>query len=121
MNAKNTDKKAAFIRKNVRSSNFVSVVNSMIFKKIEINMSLIKIRNIILLLSLFVFGSSLVQAQSADTLTIKGQVINSSNEPVANVSVAIEGSSELPSLTNEKGEFSIKTSYGYKWLNIEPS
>jgi TonB-linked SusC/RagA family outer membrane protein len=84
-------------------------------------MSLIRIKNILLLTTLFVFGSSLVQAQSADTLTIKGQVINSSNEPVANVSVAIEGSSEFPSLTNEKGEFSIKTAYGHKWLNIAPA
>ena len=58
---------------------------------------------------------------SQDTLFIKGIVVNSLNKPVSNVSVGIEGSFELPVVTNEAGEFNVVALTGNEWLNISPS
>lgn len=68
---------------------------------------------------LFMSGITLVTAQ--DTLLIRGKVVDGAKQPVSNVSVAVEGSFDLPAVTNEEGEFSIKTVSGNVWLNIEPS
>ena len=43
------------------------------------------------------------------------------NEPVSNVSVGVEGSFELPVITNEAGEFTVNVVSGDTWLNIAPS
>lgn len=67
----------------------------------------------------FVFG--LFSAQAQDTLLVSGKVLNSAGGPVANVAVGIEGSFQLPSVTNEDGEFTLKVISGNVWLNVEPS
>jgi TonB-linked SusC/RagA family outer membrane protein len=69
--------------------------------------------------AMLIFGISTVFAQ--DTLLVKGVVVNGLNKPLANVSVGIEGSFELPSVTNEAGEFIVVASSGSDWLNISPS
>jgi len=74
-----------------------------------------------LLTVMFVLSYSLVHAQALDTLIVKGKVVNGANEPVSDVSIAIEGSSERPSVTNESGEFTLKTPSGNEWLNVEPT
>jgi TonB-linked SusC/RagA family outer membrane protein len=68
---------------------------------------------------MLVFCISTVFAQ--DTLRVKGTVVNGLNKPVANVSVGIEGSFELPSVTNEAGEFTIIALSGSDWINVSPS
>ena len=68
---------------------------------------------------MLVFGISTVFAQ--DTLRVKGTVVNGLNIPLANVSVGIEGSFELPSVTNEAGEFTIIALSGSDWINVSPS
>ena len=59
-------------------------------------------------------------ANAQDAKIIKGVVLNSLNEPVAGVSVGIEKSSELPTVTNQMGEFTVTAISGDDWLNIEP-
>lgn len=80
-----------------------------------------KLKRISLLTVLFVLVCASVNAQSRDTITVKGKVVNGVNEPLPNVSVAVEGAIELPSVTDGSGEFTLKATSGYEWLNIEPS
>lgn len=67
--------------------------------------------------AILIFSS--VSAQ--DTITVRGKVVNGLNEPVANVAVGIEGSFELPRVTDDSGEFVLKTISGDVWLNVSPS
>jgi TonB-linked SusC/RagA family outer membrane protein len=60
-------------------------------------------------------------AQSSDTLLVKGVILNGSNQPVANVSVGVEGSYELPALTDQAGVFAVKVLSGDEWLNVVPT
>ncbi len=60
-----------------------------------------------------------VSAQNSQV--VKGRVISPENKPVPNVSVSVEGSLEMPSLTNEAGEFSVNASLENQWINIVPS
>lgn len=88
------------------------IMTTVVFSKFLLKSSII-----FLLYSIFISNS--VNAQ--DTLIVKGLVLNSGNIPIANVSVGIEGSAELPSVTNELGEFSLKAMSGDAWINIAPS
>jgi len=71
------------------------------------------------LLAMLIFGVITVSAQ--DTLLVKGTIVNGANQPVSDVSVGIEGSFEMPSITNDSGEFTIKSLSGSDWLQIAPS
>lgn len=61
-----------------------------------------------------------IQIYAQDTITVKGSVVDPAGNPVSNVSIGVEGSSALPSFSNNEGEFSIKMTPEHKWLNIEP-
>jgi len=76
-------------------------------------------KKIAALTAVLMFCISTVFAQ--DSLLVKGIVVNGLNKPLANVSVGVEGSFELPSVTNEAGEFSVVAASGSDWLNISPS
>jgi TonB-linked SusC/RagA family outer membrane protein len=80
-----------------------------------------RISRFAILTVMFVLNFPLVQAQNVDTLFVKGKIVNSVNEPVSDVSVAIEGTSETPSVTNESGEFNLKALSGDVWLTVEPT
>jgi TonB-linked SusC/RagA family outer membrane protein len=69
--------------------------------------------------ALLIFYVSAVLAQ--DTLLVRGVIVDGLNKPLANVSVGVEGSFELPAVTNEAGEFTIVAASGSDWLNISPS
>lgn len=71
------------------------------------------------LLALLLWG--VISAQAQDSLLVKGTIVNGANQPVANVSVGVEGSFDLPTVTNEAGEFTVKAPSGNDWLNISPS
>ena len=72
----------------------------------------------VLLLSLF---SSWAQSPMAkDSILVKGVIVSGTNTPVSNVTISIEGSYQMPAVTNEAGEFSIKSSTGNNWLIIAP-
>lgn len=65
------------------------------------------------------FIASVASAQ--DTITVNGSVVNGINEPVSGVSIGVEGSFELPVVTDEAGKFVLKVLDGNVWLNVEPS
>ena len=69
-----------------------------------------------ILVSMFIAS---VSAQ--DTLTVRGKIVDGRNQGVSGVAVGVEGSFELPDVTNESGEFTIKTISGEVWLNVEPT
>jgi len=93
--------------------------NQIKFMKKELLSHIRKNINILLVWSISCLtGVGMANAQ--DAKLINGVVLNSLNEPIAGVSVGIEKSTELPAVTNEKGEFSVKSASGNDWLNIEP-
>lgn len=102
--AKQTGKYAPLMQTSSIMNNKCFLAN---FKKIAATMAML------------IFGISTVFSQ--DTLLVKGTVVNGANQPVPNVSVGIEGSFDLPTVTNEAGEFSVKSVSGSDWLNISPS
>ena len=72
----------------------------------------------VLLLSLF---SSHGQSQTAkDSISVKGVIVSETNTPLSNITISIEGSYQMPVVTNEAGEFNIKSSVGNNWLMISP-
>ncbi|MGE5427289.1 MAG: SusC/RagA family TonB-linked outer membrane protein [Methylococcaceae bacterium] len=72
----------------------------------------------VLLLSFF---SSQAQSSLAkDSILVKGVVVSGTNTPVSNITISIEGSRQMPAVTNEAGEFSIKSSTGNNWLIVSP-
>lgn len=77
------------------------------------------LKKIAIVTAMVIFGVSSAFAQ--DTTRVNGTIVNGMNEPVSNVSVGVEGSFELPVITNEAGEFSVKVISGAEWLNIAPS
>lgn len=65
----------------------------------------------------------LSQAQNnaaQDSILVKGVVVSGTNAPLSNITISIEGSRQLPVVTNEAGEFSIKSSSGDNWIIISP-
>lgn len=55
-----------------------------------------------------------------DSILVKGVVVSGTNTPLSNITISIEGSGQLPAVTNDAGEFSIKSAKGDNWLVISP-
>jgi TonB-linked SusC/RagA family outer membrane protein len=60
-------------------------------------------------------------ARAQDTTIVKGIVYSNKNMPVANVSISISGSKELPVISSDAGEFSILSPSGNDWIIISPT
>ncbi|MBN2611239.1 MAG: SusC/RagA family TonB-linked outer membrane protein [Bacteroidales bacterium] len=77
----------------------------------------------IIKLALFVclLMTAVYTADAQDSLMIKGVVLSETGKPLANVTVSIEGSSELPVFTNETGEFTLKSATGDDWITVSPT
>lgn len=71
---------------------------------------------VVLFLVMIVFSG-----QAQDSLLVKGVILSGNNQPLPNISVSIEGSYELPVVTDESGKFTIKSSSGSNWLIISPA
>lgn len=72
----------------------------------------------VLLLSLY---SSKAQTQMpADSIVVKGIVVSGTNVPLSNITISIEGSGQMPVVTNDAGEFTIKSGTGDNWLMVSP-
>ncbi len=78
------------------------------------------IRICIILFVLF-HGRDILCAQDIDSVLVKGKVLNTSGVPLQDVSVAVDGSSDLPYFTNESGEFFIRSTSGNDWITVSPS
>ncbi len=74
---------------------------------------------LVTLVLLLVLGSSELLGQ--DTTIVKGVIKSGLDEPVPNVSVSIEGSSMLPVVTNDSGEFSLSSASGRDWIIVSPT
>jgi len=73
----------------------------------------------VLLLSLF---SSQAQTKLAqDSILVKGVIVSGTNTPISNITISIDGSNQQPVVTNDAGEFSIKSSAGNNWLIVSPA
>jgi TonB-linked SusC/RagA family outer membrane protein len=68
-----------------------------------------------------IFLSGTLHSLAQDTLQVKGMVLDAGKQPVSNVSVGVEGSFDMPVITNDKGEFSLKTTFPDAWLFLDPS
>lgn len=74
---------------------------------------------VFLLLAQFFTGINFAGAQ--ETIMVKGKVLNHSELPVEGVSVGVEGSTELPVVSDANGEFSLKITSPTQWINVQPS
>lgn len=61
-----------------------------------------------------------LMAAGQEQMKVRGQIVNSSNEPLGNVSVTFEGSREAPSITDSTGWFELTVPSNDVWLNIAP-
>lgn len=57
---------------------------------------------------------------ASDSILVKGVVVSGTNAPLSNITISIEGSREMPEVTNDAGEFSILTGPGDNWLIVSP-
>jgi TonB-linked SusC/RagA family outer membrane protein len=71
---------------------------------------------------LCVFSTAVVfSSVSQDTVLVKGIVYGNVNQPLANVTVSIAGSFSRPVVTNEAGEFTLKSATGEDWIILIPT
>ncbi len=68
-----------------------------------------------------ILAMHIISLQAQDTLIIRGVILSPSRQPIPNVSLSVEGSSLLPAVTNEKGEFSLKAISGEEWIVVSPT
>ena len=72
----------------------------------------------VLIIAVFIFSFLSLDAQ--DSILVRGKIVNASNEPLPNVSVSIEGSFDIPAVTDPEGRFEVKSGSGNAWLIIAP-
>ena len=81
-------------------------------------------KRVVLIVSVLLLSFFSSQAQGnkdQDSILVKGVVVSGTNTPLSNISISIEGSSQRQVITNEAGEFSIKSETGNNWLNVSPA
>jgi TonB-linked SusC/RagA family outer membrane protein len=66
-------------------------------------------------------GSSFMTSHAQDTILIKGIILSEASRPLANISISIEGSTQMPVETNETGEFTLTSTSGSDWITISPA
>jgi TonB-linked SusC/RagA family outer membrane protein len=73
----------------------------------------------IFMIVLMIINIAPIKAQ--DSIRVKGKIVTGNNKPVSDVSVSIEGSFELPVITNGDGEFELTSVAPNSWLIIAPT
>lgn len=74
-----------------------------------------------IMLFLFMIMMSTFTMHAQEILTVSGIVVSPENKALANVSVSVEGSTEMPAFTNENGEFTVKADHGDVWIIAAPA
>lgn len=87
----------------------------------EMNNNLVKWPFKQTILIVFALFLNILTLQAQELFKVEGVVISPENEPVANVTVSVEGSDAMPAFTNEEGKFEVETEKGNVWLRIAPS
>jgi TonB-linked SusC/RagA family outer membrane protein len=75
---------------------------------------------VVTVLFVSIWSSRAQNAIGNDSILIKGVIVSANNKPLPNITISIEGSSQLPAVTNDAGEFSIRSAKGNNWLVISP-
>ncbi|MCK4746930.1 MAG: hypothetical protein KAT15_07845, partial [Bacteroidales bacterium] len=68
-----------------------------------------------------ILGFISIPCLAQEPYALKGLVLSGGKEPVPNVSISIEGSSQLPVVTDTTGEFSIDTISANDWIIVSPT
>jgi TonB-linked SusC/RagA family outer membrane protein len=90
-----------------------------LYKKANTMPAIYKSRGIYSTILIAIFLATVsFSSQSQDTIMVKGIVYSNANQTLANISVSIAGSLELPVVTNEAGEFTVLSTTGEDWLII---
>ena len=56
-----------------------------------------------------------------DTISIHGLVLSNIKQPISGVSISVEGSNLIPVLTDQSGEFTIRSTSGKNWIIVTPA
>ena len=64
---------------------------------------------------------ALQTTRSQDSITVMGVVLSNGDKPVANVSISIEGSVQLPVVTDSTGKFSMEATAPDNWIIVAPT
>ncbi|MBA4409660.1 MAG: hypothetical protein C0397_09585 [Odoribacter sp.] len=72
----------------------------------------------VILLSFMTTHAQNTNAQ--DSIPVKGVIVSETDTPLPNITISVEGSRQMPVVTNEAGEFTIKSNSGNNWLIISP-
>lgn len=75
---------------------------------------------VVSLLLISIFASQAQNDMAQDSILVKGVIVSGTNTPLSNITISIEGSRQMPVISNEAGEFSIKSSSGDNWIIISP-
>jgi TonB-linked SusC/RagA family outer membrane protein len=65
--------------------------------------------------------SGIFSTRAQDTTQVSGIILSDSKQPLANVSISVEGSSQMPVVTDETGEFTIVSTSTSDWIIISPT
>lgn len=74
----------------------------------------------IMLAIVFLFAGT-ISLKAQESFSVKGVVVSPENKPIANVSIGVEGSKQMPAFSNENGEFEFSATDGNVWLGINPA
>jgi len=101
---------------------FNMLTSFFLFKKANKMLAIYKLIGIyrIMLISFFLAALAF-SSRAQDTVMVKGILYSNTNQPLANISVSVAGSLELPVVTNETGEFTVLSTSGEEWLIISPT
>ncbi|MFO7935256.1 MAG: SusC/RagA family TonB-linked outer membrane protein [Bacteroidales bacterium] len=78
------------------------------------------VKKVLLLGSWMLVTVNLLVAQDS-TIMVRGTVLSSSGKPVSDVTVSIEGSSEIPVVTDQSGKFTLQSPSGDVWIIVSPT
>ena len=76
-------------------------------------------RKVVFLLA-FMLSVIYLKASPDSLYTVDGTVLSGSGRPVADVTISIEGSADLPFVTGESGTFTLHAPSGDSWVIVSP-
>ena len=79
------------------------------------------VRTAAIVVCFLIFSAGFFPAIAQDSLAIEGVVLSKPGHPVQDVTIAVEGSSEIPVVTDSTGRFDIKVPFGNVWIIVSPT
>lgn len=70
---------------------------------------------------LILIFAGMITLYAQDTIQVSGVIYTSVNTPAADVAVSVEGSSQLPVVSDESGEFTLPVVSGSDWIIVSPT